>query len=189
MRKTLLWLLLLLAALPAAAREVANVRLADTVQLGEPPVTLQLNGAGVRTKFFVKVYVGALYLQTRSPDARAVLAMPGAKSVHMHFLYDEVSAEKLRDGWTDGFRANQTKADYDQLAPRLADFNKAFTTVRRGDVIRLDLIPGTGTVLWVREEKRATIPGDDFARALLAVWLGEEPADSGLKQGMLGRDD
>ena len=189
MRKTLLGLLFAMMALPATAREIAGVPLADTLQLGEPPQSLRLNGAGVRKKFFVKIYVGALYLPTPSREAAVVLAMPGPKSVHMHFLYDEVSAEKLRDAWSDGFRANQSAAQYKELAPRLAQFNSAFPAVRRGDVIRLDMVPGTGTVVWVKDEKRATIPGEDFARALLAVWLGDDPVDDGLKQGMLGRED
>jgi hypothetical protein len=34
----------------------------------------------------------------------------------------------------------------------------------------------------------SAIGGEDFAQALLRVWLGAEPADSGLKRAMLGRD-
>jgi len=187
MRKAL-FCLLLITTLPTAARDVAGVKLPETLEVSEPPVILQLNGAGIRTKFFVKVYVGALYLPTPAHDAKAVLAMPGAKSVTMHFLYDEVSAEKLRSGWTDGFHANQNEAQFKVLADRLEQFNAAFATVHRGDVIRLELLPDTGTAVFVGGKKRATIPGEDFARAVLAIWLGEDPADSSLKDAMLGKD-
>jgi hypothetical protein len=30
------------------------------------------------------------------------------------------------------------------------------------------------------------IPGEDFYRALLRIWLGEKPVDGELKQAMLG---
>jgi len=30
------------------------------------------------------------------------------------------------------------------------------------------------------------IEGDDFFRALLMVWIGEHPADTSLKKGLLG---
>jgi len=30
------------------------------------------------------------------------------------------------------------------------------------------------------------IPGEDFNRALLRIWLGDRPADGDLKRGMLG---
>jgi hypothetical protein len=33
------------------------------------------------------------------------------------------------------------------------------------------------------------IQGADFYRALLQVWLGEEPADSDLKRAMLGSEE
>jgi hypothetical protein len=35
-------------------------------------------------------------------------------------------------------------------------------------------------------EKKAVIEGADFYTALLDVWLGEEPADDGLKDALLG---
>jgi hypothetical protein len=54
-------LALLLAALPASAREVGGVSIPDTSMLGGK--TLRLNGAGVRSKFFISIYVGALYLE------------------------------------------------------------------------------------------------------------------------------
>jgi hypothetical protein len=31
------------------------------------------------------------------------------------------------------------------------------------------------------------IPGDDFYRALLRIWLGDKPVDGDLKKGMLGQ--
>ena len=56
---------------PLAAREVAGVKLDEQVQLGGTP--LVLNGAGVRSKFFVKVYVGALYLSKPSKSVAEIL--------------------------------------------------------------------------------------------------------------------
>jgi len=32
-----------------------------------------------------------------------------------------------------------------------------------------------------------TVKGLDFKKALFAIWLGKKPADSGLKDGMLGK--
>ena len=58
------WLLLCGAA---QAAEVEGVKLADKVQVGG--AELVLNGAGVRTRVFFKVYVGALYLRAKSTAA------------------------------------------------------------------------------------------------------------------------
>ena len=49
-------------SLPAHVAKVAGVKFDETSQLSAGVPQLVLNGAGIRKKFFVKVYVGALYL-------------------------------------------------------------------------------------------------------------------------------
>lgn len=53
-------LLLCLLSVHSMARDVKGVNIAESVTLGGE--TLGLNGAGVRSKFFISVYVGASYL-------------------------------------------------------------------------------------------------------------------------------
>lgn len=176
---------LLNAAAPAQEPvELAGVELAPEVQVAG--TDLVLNGAGVRKKFVVKVYVGALYLPQSASQTDAVLAMDGPKRVLMHFLYRKVEAQKLTDGWSEGFEKNQSDASLQALRPRLARFNALFRDVEAGDEILLDYLPGQGTRVTIRGEDKGLIPGEDFYRALLAVWLGDQPADGGLKKGMLG---
>jgi len=178
-------LVLLLVPGLLCAREVAGVDLEDEATLANGE-TLVLNGAGIRTKFFVKVYVGALYLPHSTADVAEALAMPGGRRVVMHFLYDGVSAQKIVAGWTDGFRNNLSPAAFQALQPRLQHFNALFTDTREGDRIQLDYLPGQGTQVTITGLEKGLIEGEDFMRALLSVWLGEEPADSGLKAAMLG---
>ena len=35
--------------------------------------------------------------------------------------------------------------------------------------------------------KAGVIPGIDFKKGLFGIWLGEDPADSDLKKGLLGQ--
>lgn len=178
----LAWLALL--APVAHAREVAGVQVPDAVEVqGE---RLALNGAGVRTRFFVKVYVGALYLRERAASAAPVLEQAPPKSMRLHFLHKEVSAEKLVEAWNDGFRANTAAAALAGLEPRIAQFNALFPTVRKGDTITLDLLADGTTRVAANGQVLGTIPGADFQQALLRIWLGEKPADAALKQALLG---
>lgn len=170
----------------AAAKEVAGVPVADTARVDG--AELVLNGAGVRSKFFVKVYVGALYLPKREAQAAAILANDAPWSVHMHFLHSEVEAKKLVDAWNEGFEANLAETDRKRLAQRIGAFNALFRTVRKGEVIRIDYSPAGGTRVSIQNEARGTIAGADFARAVLSIWLGDKPADAGLKRAMLGGD-
>jgi Chalcone isomerase-like len=134
------------------------------------------------------VYVGALYLPAKETAADKIIAAATAKRVSMHMLYDEVSKEKLTGGWSDGFENNHSREEFDKLKPRLEQFNQLFTAVRRGDVVFIDYLPAQGTRVTINGEIKGNIAGEDFARAVFKVWLGEHPADNALKQGMLGLD-
>jgi long-chain acyl-CoA synthetase len=87
-------LILMLLALPAPAAQIEGVNVPDKVRLGEGGPELVLNGAGLRTRVFFKVYVGALYLQQKKTSADAVLADTGPRRIAMHLLR-ELTAEQL----------------------------------------------------------------------------------------------
>ena len=183
----MIWLLLtgLLFSPLTSAREVAGIDIPETVQLaaGTPP--LVLNGAGIRKKFFFKIYVAGLYLPSRQTTTEVILDMPGPKRVHMHFLYKEVERDKLVTGWQEGFENNLETSEFEKVASRLAKFNQLFRTMHRGDVIDLDYQPEEGTQVLFNGELQGRIEGKDFYTALLQVWLGQEPADADLKTALL----
>ncbi len=183
------WLVVLSVVLWSAsspAAEVAGVQVPDTAEVTEGGSALVLNGAGVRKKFFFKIYVGALYLPERARTLDAILSQMGPRRVLMHFLYGEVTGEQLVDGWNEGFENNHTKAEMASLRPRLEQFNALFETVKEGDRIVIDYLPASGTRVTIRDEVKGTVPGKDFNDALLRVWLGDKPASGDLKEAMLG---
>jgi hypothetical protein len=185
--RRMIWLLLtgLLFSPLTSAREIAGIDLPETLQLSVGTTPLVLNGAGIRKKFFFKIYVAGLYLPSRQTSTEAILDMPGPKRVHMHFLYKEVERDKLVTGWQEGFENNLDNTSLAKLAPRLAKFNQLFRSMHRGDVIDLDYQPEEGTEVLFNGELQGRIEGKDFYTALLKVWLGQEPADADLKTALL----
>lgn len=179
-------LFLSLTVPPASAKEVAGVTLPENISVSDSAQKLVLNGAGVRKKFFFKIYVGALYLTKKNNKAQAILAEDTAAAVHMHFLYDEVSKEKLVKGWNDGFAGNLEESQLVKLKPRIEEFNKMFETVKKGDVIRLEYEPKNGTRVRFNDVTWGVIEGFDFWNALLRIWIGDSPVKEDLKQDMLG---
>ncbi len=178
--------LALTTGLAAFSAEVAGVRFEESARVADGQPGLVLNGAGVRSKFFVKVYAAGLYLPEKAGSTGAALALPGPKRVRMHFIHKEVSAKKIRSGWTDGYKANHSDEEYAVLEDRIGRFNALFPTLKAGDRVDVDFIPGSGTAVRLNGETKGIIPGDDFYPATLKIWLGDSPADSGLKKAMLG---
>ena len=149
--------------------------------------TLVLNGAGIRSKFVFDIYVGALYLNNKTSSADAIINDQGAKQVSMYFTYDEISREKMTNGWNEGFEKVLNDQEHEQLKSQIVMFNHAFGKTVAGDVIAVQYTPGIGTRVIINNETKATIPGFDFHQALMKIWFGNDPVDEGLKQGMLGK--
>ena len=182
--KRWLALILLLCALPVSALEVAGVKLADKARVGAEE--LVLNGAGIRTKVFFKVYVAALYMAEKKTVAAEALAQKGAKRVSLTLLRD-LSAQQLNEALESGIHANNSAADLEAMKVRITELLALLADGKEGYVILLDFLPGTGTVVTLNGAvKGKPIPGEDFYRALLRIWLGDKPVDDGLKKAMLG---
>jgi hypothetical protein len=179
-----LFALLFVFVFPVYGREVAGVVVPEEISGGEGGA-LYLNGAGVRSKFFLKIYIAELYLQHPSSEATAVIGDEGQKIMVMHFIYDEVTKEKLTDAWNEGFKANIDQQQLASLQERIIKFNSMFDTVKRGDRVILEYLPGKGTRVIIRNQEKGLIAGKDFSDALLAIWLGKEPVSSELRKELL----
>ena len=176
----------LLLSLNASALELAGVQLADQVQVGN--ASLVLNGAAVRTKFFFKIYVAALYLPQKQTLGEDIIADEHEHRMAMHILFG-LSSDRLYRGFYEAFEDCHTPAEMTALDGQLKELRQIFDTVKEvkpGDVITLDYLPASGTLISVNGMARGTIAGAAFNRALLKIWLGKRPVQEDLKKGLLG---
>jgi hypothetical protein len=181
-------LLALAASMPALAeREIGGIELPVTMAARDGS-ELVLNGAGVRSRFFVRVYVGALYLEQPSTDAATILERDQAGRMEMHFLRGGIEQHQINDAWQDGLAANTDSAAHDALAERIeALLATTPASVDEGDVLAFEYVPGEGTRALVNGAPREDIKGHDFFVALLSTWLGANPPGRGLRSGVLGQ--
>lgn len=176
--------LTIIFACQAYAVEVAGVTLEPAVTVNSQQ--LKLNGYGLRKKFFIKVYIGSLYTSKRLTGAAAALADNGDKLIRMNFLHSKVEKEKITEAFNEGFANNSP----DLIgSPEVKKFLSLFTAdFIKGDVVDLKL-GADGSVSASHNSKTlGTIPSTKLARGVLAIYLGDKPADDALKKGMLGSD-
>lgn len=182
------WFFCAFASLPAWALEAGGVGFDAQARVGD--ANLALNGAGVRSKFFIKVYAAGLYLPQKTADASQAISQPGPKRVRIVTLRD-VGADMFVEGLTKGIQKNHSAAELVTLKSRIDQFEatlKAQKEVAKGSVVTLDLTPDNQTRFSVNGTMIGKeIAGEDFYRALLRVWLGGEPAQDDLKAALLGR--
>lgn len=171
----------------AQAVEVAGMKLEDTAKVANKD--LKLNGAGVRTKAIFKVYVAGLYLPEKKTTPADILALSGPRRLKL-VLLREVNSEDFGQAFMDGLNANSDKAEKAKFVNQTVKMGEIFASIpslNKGDTITSDWIPGVGMNILVNDKKVGdTLPGIEFANAFLKIWLGDKPADSALKQNLLG---
>lgn len=147
--------------------------------------TLDLNGAGIREKFFLDLYVGGLYLTTSSSNADDIIKADEPMSIKLHIISGLIDSDKMIDAVDDGMEKS-TKGNSDKFSKEIAMFKAAFKEeIVVGDIYDIAYAPGQGVLIYKNNKLSQTIPGYDFKQALFGIWLCDDPADDDLKEGML----
>jgi hypothetical protein len=174
--------------LPAqAAVDVNGYKFDDTVKVAGKD--LKLNGAGMRTKFVVKVYAAGLYLPEKKNNVPDILKQEGPRRMTLQMARD-ISSEDFGKAFMDGLNENLDKAEKQKIVVQIGKIGELFASVdglKKGDVLHLDWLPGSGTQFELNGKKLGeTLPDISFYNALLRIWLGDKPVDRSLKPALLG---
>jgi len=183
-RKGVSLMALCIASLPALAAEVAGVKLDDKISLGGQDIVL--NGAGIRTKFMVKVYVGSLYVPAKATSAAAVYAK-APRRVQLNMLRD-VSSDQMNDALVDGIKQANSAPDVAAVkaqSDELASILKSIGQLKEGNVLTFDFVDGA-TKVGLNGATKGSIAGEAFNKALMNAWLGDNAVQSDLRKAMLG---
>lgn len=151
---------------------------------------LQLNGAGTRYKFVIKVYTAGLYLPAKATTPEAVLNAPGPKRLHIVMLRD-IDANELGKLFTRGMQDNSSRAEFAKSIAgtlRLSEMFAAKKKLTTGEHFSVEWLPGQGTLIYVNGKAQGEpIKEPEFFGALMRIWLGNSPADVLLKDALLGK--
>ncbi len=152
---------------------------------------LPLNGAGIRYKAIFKVYTAGLYLPTKMSTPEAVYAAVGApRRVHIVMLR-EIDGNELGKLFTQGMEKNSPREIFAKSINgtiKMADLFSKRKKLASGESFTVDWVPGTGTVISVNGKvEMEPIKEPEFYTALMSIWLGPSPADSQLKDALLGK--
>ncbi len=152
--------------------------------INEVPVVI--NGAGLREKYFMDMYVAALYLKKKSTEASKIINADEEMGIHIKLVSSMVTREKFKTSVTEGFKnASSGKATADEQKKFMNCLTEEF---KEGDKIYLDYVPDKGVKVYKNGDLKGTIPGLEFKKALFAIWLGTSPAQESLKNEMLGKE-
>lgn len=173
-------------ALSAQAVEIGGVDMPDEMKTVDSQ-TLKLNGAGIREKWMMDLYVGALYLKQQESDAVKVIKSEDEMAIRLHIVSDLITSEKMTSATVEGL----TNATHGNTAPIQKEIDAFLGTfkepIKKGDVFDLVYIPNEGVKVFKNNQLKNTIAGQEFKQAMFGIWLCDEPAQKSLKAEMLGK--
>lgn len=191
MKHVFLSVLLTFLSWNANALEVAGVKVPEKVQSGEQ--SLVLNGAGSRLMAgVIDVYVIALYLPENKHTVAEILAEESSKNVTIWFLTPlgvKVTSEQLLDATHKLMSENMSAEELKKLDSSWKKFTVFFDNIKefkKEDRLSLGYQPSNGMRVSLNGKEIGRVAGVEFMRAFLMVWLGDHPAQTDLKDKLLG---
>ncbi len=180
----LISIIILAVTMTEAQVKVGDATLPSTVTFNDE--NLIINGAGLREKFFFDIYAGGLYLKKKNNKANAIAASDETMAIKLHILSGMMSRSKMESALRDGFKKatnNNTKA-LDKRINRFVGYIKE--EIEEGQIYDIVYEKGKGSVIYKNGVEKGFVEGLDFKQALFNIWIGDKPADKGLKNEMLG---
>jgi hypothetical protein len=167
----------------ASAAEISGVKLPDQVTVGGK--NLKLNGAGLRqaTILKVNVYAAGLYLEKPSGDGEAIANSDQAKSIQMTFMRD-VTGKQMAEAFGEGFDKNCV-AGCAELKPFIGKLQGLMKDMKKGETMAVHFLADSVEVM-IRGQKMGSVGDKAFSHQLIRCWIGKNPPNSGLKEGLLG---
>ena len=149
--------------------------------------SLAFNGAGLREKFFLDLYVGSLYLTNKTNDPKKVINSDEYMAITLDIVSGLITSEKMITAIDEGFEKS-TKGNLSPIASKIAQFKDAFSEkIVKGNDFMISYTPEKGTSIYKNGKFIKTIDGLEFKKAVFGIWFCDEPADEDLMEDMLGK--
>ena len=148
--------------------------------------TMTKNGQGTRIIFFMKVYEGSLYLETKSANALDIINLDAPMAIRIDVSSQMVTADAMKKALSEGLEKS-TGNNTDSIMKEINQLSSSFdTAVSTGDYYEFIYLPELGTHVLKNSLLVELIKGIDFKKAFFGIFLSDNPIQKNLKKAMLG---
>ena len=148
--------------------------------------TMTKNGQGTRIIFFMKVYEGSLYLETKSANAQDIINLDAPMAIRIDVSSQMVTADAMKKALSEGLEKS-TGNNTDSIMKEINQLSSSFdTAVSTGDYYEFIYLPEMGTHVLKNSVLVELIKGIDFKKAFFGIFLSDNPIQKNLKKAMLG---
>ena len=148
--------------------------------------TITKNGQGTRIIFFMKVYEGSLYLETKNSNAEEIVNLDAPMAIRIDVTSTMVTADAMKQALNEGIKKS-TGNNTDPISKEIIQLSSSFdSAVSSGDNYEFIYLPNLGTHVLKNSELVELIKGMEFKKAFFGIFLSDNPIQKNLKKAMLG---
>ena len=188
--KKFILILILIASIATSsliqAKQIGGIEMPNKLKVEN--TELILNGAGLREKWFLDLYVGGLYLTKKTKNAIPIMNSKEDMAIRLHIVSSLITSKKMKNATMEGFE-NATKYNITPIKKEIDQFIAVFKDeIKENDIFEMVYTDSIGTTILKNGKSSAIIKGLKFKKALFGIWLCNDPAQDSLKEKMLGID-
>ncbi|MGK5594784.1 MAG: chalcone isomerase family protein [Parachlamydiaceae bacterium] len=136
---------------------------------------MQLTGIATRTKFFIKIYSIASYLEkdafSKGPLLEEIMNDHWGKQLSIQWIHD-AGSQRVKHGYLEAFQNALPRETLQKLQPEIQLFLSFFKKdMRVGDILIFRWLPGGHFEFLINEEVSGTIDNIEFVKALWSLWF------------------
>lgn len=165
--------------------KIGGIDLPDTLTFDG--ATLRLNGAGVRNKFFMDIYVLALYAEKSITSDREAIQGTMPRALRLVITTPMANNQIVAESIEKGLRRSSGRK-YELVKPFIGEIIRVFNEqpIRFRDCFDIVYHPDTGLSVY-RNGHFASGPrqSDELRDAIFDNWLGKEAPSEQLKRKLL----
>lgn len=173
--------LLIILILTLCSTNLFASKLPDSLSFGDSK--LILNGSGIRKKFMFSIYEIGLFLPQKSHELKEIYSAE-KKALRLHFIYKNLEPKKIKEAFEDGISLNHKDL-------KDSDESKKFLSIFTFDIKENDTIDfyfnNSNFLVFYNGKQLATFNNSVLSKAILDIYLGENPIDKSLKNKLLGK--
>lgn len=168
---------------PAKGYEIGKICIPEKLELDD--YQLVLNGAGLRKKYLMQIYAGALYLPHKMTNPREIINAKKPMVMRIQILSEHLTGDIMAESFVRGVK-EVTAGNIEPYRDIIDAVVKFYKDVRKGDVFEIAYSPKSGLSIARNGVRLGCVDRFDFKKVVFALWLGKNPANPGLKQALLG---
>ena len=148
--------------------------------------TITKNGQGTRIIFFMKVYEGSLFLETKNSNAEEIVNLDAPMAIRIDVTSTMVTADAMKKALSEGLDKS-TGNNTGPISNEIIQLSSSFDSdVSSGDNYEFIYLPDLGTHVLKNSELVELIKGMNFKKAFFGIFLSDNPIQKNLKKAMLG---